>query len=325
MTVKNTGDLLSSINADLADNNAGLISAEDVRHNLADAVESINLIVSSGDFDTKWAFVNDVRAKSNSVTSTGGLFIPESGINFVNGGGIQYEPFKGVGNIDHDSLGGLPGTDPHTQYILADGSRAFTGNVSIKDNVFSASGTSARGLNFLYINDNREDIHVKGSGQLVFEMDSGRIPSAKSTAKAWITFNTSGNAAPTNWAPTVYDAYNIQKLERLGVGKFRVTFTSGVLGNNLYAAFGTARFRHDGTNSNSASDGADFSQGFIGVAKRSGSDDIASDPRQLTFNVLAEDNTYVESDQCDLVIFGRGSGVLDSPTTEVPTPAYDGS
>ena len=48
-------------------------------------------------------------------------------------------------------------------------------------------------------------------------------------------------------------------------------------------------------------------------------------PRQLTFNVLAEDNTYVESDQCDLVIFGRGSGVLDSPTTEVPTPAYDGS
>ena len=53
MTVKNTGDLLSSINADLADNNAGLISAEDVRHNLADAVESINLIVSSGDFDTK--------------------------------------------------------------------------------------------------------------------------------------------------------------------------------------------------------------------------------------------------------------------------------
>ena len=110
MTVKNTGDLLSSINADLADNNAGLISAEDVRHNLADALESINLIVSSGDFDTKWAFVNDVRAKRNSVTSTGGLFIPESGINFVNGGGIQYEPFKGVGNIDHDSLGGLPGS-----------------------------------------------------------------------------------------------------------------------------------------------------------------------------------------------------------------------
>ena len=46
MTVKNTGDLLSSINGDLADNNAGLISAEDVRHNMADTVESINLIVS---------------------------------------------------------------------------------------------------------------------------------------------------------------------------------------------------------------------------------------------------------------------------------------
>ena len=80
MTVKNTGDLLSSINGDLADNNAGLISAEDVRHNMADTVESINLIVSSGDFDTTWAFVNDVRAKRNSVTNTGGLFVAESGL-----------------------------------------------------------------------------------------------------------------------------------------------------------------------------------------------------------------------------------------------------
>ena len=210
-------------------------------------------------------------------------------------------------------------------FLTADGSRAFTGNVSIKDNVLSASGTSARGLDFLYINDNREDVYIKGSGQLVFEMDSGRIPSAKSTAKAWITFSTSGNSAPTNWAPKVYDAYNIHKLERLGIGKFRVTFTSGVLGDNNYAAFGTARFRHGETGANSASDGADFSQVFIGLAKRSGSDDISTDPRQLTFNVLAEDNTYVESDQCDLVIFGRGSGVLDYPATEIPTPAYDGS
>ena len=116
----------------------------------------------------------------------------ESGINFSNGGGIQYEPFKGVSNIDHDSLGGLPGTDPHTQYILADGSRKFTGNVAIKDNVLSASGTSARGLQFTYINDNREDVTFVGSGHLILGMDSGRIPSAKSTAKAWITFNTSG-------------------------------------------------------------------------------------------------------------------------------------
>jgi hypothetical protein len=322
MTVKNTGDLLSSINADLANNNAGLISAEDVRHNMADAVESINLIVSSGDFDTSWAFVNDVRAQRNSITNTGGMFIPESGINFVNGGGIQYEPFKGVSNIDHDSLGGLPGTDPHTQYILADGSRAFTGNVSVKDNVVSASGTSVRGVSFKYINDNREDIHIKGSGQLVFEMDSGRIPSAKAGAKAWIAFNTSGNVSPTNWAPVIYDSFNITKFERLQAGKFRLTFTSGVLGDNYYVALGSARFRHGGSSANTASDGSDFSQGFIGVAKRSGSDDTASDPRQLTFNVLAEDNTYVESDQCDLVIFGRGSGVLDSPTPETPTPSY---
>ena len=79
MTVKNTGDLLSTIASELANNNAGLISAYDIRHNLEDIVESINLIVSSGDFDTKWAFANDVRAKRNDTTSTGGLFIADNG------------------------------------------------------------------------------------------------------------------------------------------------------------------------------------------------------------------------------------------------------
>jgi cob(I)alamin adenosyltransferase len=32
-TIQSSGDLLASIAADLSDNNAGLISAEDVRHN----------------------------------------------------------------------------------------------------------------------------------------------------------------------------------------------------------------------------------------------------------------------------------------------------
>ena len=65
MAIKNSGDLYESISADLADNNAGLISAEDVRHNMQDIVESLNQVVASGNFNTKNPFRNqNVRAQT---------------------------------------------------------------------------------------------------------------------------------------------------------------------------------------------------------------------------------------------------------------------
>ena len=62
-TMRTSGNLLANIAADLADNNAGLISAADVRSNMEDTVASISIIVASGDTDPKFAFINDVRAK----------------------------------------------------------------------------------------------------------------------------------------------------------------------------------------------------------------------------------------------------------------------
>ena len=50
-TMKSSGDLINSISADLADNNAGLISAEDVRHNMEDIAFSINV---DRDWETKY-------------------------------------------------------------------------------------------------------------------------------------------------------------------------------------------------------------------------------------------------------------------------------
>ena len=55
--IKSSGDLLASIAADLSDNNAGLISAEDVRHNMADTARSINQIVASGDTDGSTSYL----------------------------------------------------------------------------------------------------------------------------------------------------------------------------------------------------------------------------------------------------------------------------
>lgn len=42
MTVRSQDSLKTNISIDLADNNAGLISAADVRNNMVDIVDSIN-------------------------------------------------------------------------------------------------------------------------------------------------------------------------------------------------------------------------------------------------------------------------------------------
>jgi hypothetical protein len=321
MTIKNTGDLLSTISSELADNNAGLISAQDVRHNLEDIVESINLIVSSGDFDTSWAFVNDVRADRNATTNTGGMFIPESGINFVNGGGIQYVPYPGPQGINHNDLAGRNSSNiAHTQYLAIDGSREMAGNLRMADNFIGASGDTGRGVKFLYINDNREDLHILGLGQMVFESDSSVIRSAKSVAKAWINFNSSGNViSGTEWTPTVNESFNISKLERESIGKFKVTFASGIFDNNSYVALGHAMGRHTG---GSITAGSDFSQVYVGLVHRTGDESSASSPRTCTFYIKADDGEYVESEICDLVVYGRASGVVPESDPETPAPAY---
>ena len=56
MTIKKSSDLLTYISTVLADNNAGLISAEDVRASIYDTAESINSIVGSGNHDTAFPF-----------------------------------------------------------------------------------------------------------------------------------------------------------------------------------------------------------------------------------------------------------------------------
>lgn len=81
MTIRSKDDIVTNITNDLADNNAGLISAADVRNNMIDIVESINQIVGSGNFDGETPFrANNVKAQINedSGTAVGGLFIAES-------------------------------------------------------------------------------------------------------------------------------------------------------------------------------------------------------------------------------------------------------
>tara|TARA_R100000988_G_C4003436_1_gene170740 strand:+ start:1138 stop:2061 length:924 start_codon:yes stop_codon:yes gene_type:complete len=305
MAIKNSGDLYESIAADLADNNAGLISAEDVRHNILDIVESLNQIVASGNFNTKNPFRNqNVRAQINS--NNYGKFIAESGVEFPNAtwasDTTQYEPYPGVGLVDHNSLNNLNVGDPHGQYVPISGTREMLGNLKTGGKSISASGENDRGIKFIW-NSSFDDAYVGSGTNFVFD-DGSKIGTGKSVAKAWMVFD--GNDGS---APVIRESYNIHTLTDNGTGKYTIKFVSGVLGDNNYAAVGNS-------NATTASGSKeDFDNNTVGLVLRDGND--ASSLRSITYVIRKEsDNSYVDGHINDLIVFGLGSGVHpdDNPT-----------
>lgn len=301
---KTSGNLLSSIATDLADNNSGSISAADVRGNMEDTVASINVIVASGDTDTQFPFRYDVRlqVQDRGGSPYGGTLIPESGILFpyapTNSSSRQIEPFLGVTNLDHRELGNLDDGDPHTQYVSISGHRPMTGNLAVGNNWIGASGNSNMGIKFAPNAGGTEDILV--SGDLVFG-DNSRIDSGRGVAKAWINFDASG----VSNIPVVRSAYNITALADLGVGKFRLTIASGVLGTGSFVAVANS-------NATSASGNLeDFDVNSVGLVSRSG-----VDPNQtLTFAVRNDAGQYIDAEINQVVIFADGDNVTTDSVT----------
>jgi len=308
MAILPTGTIINNINSELADNNAGMISAYDVRHNMTDIVESINQIVASGDFNTETPFTGqNVRAKIKNGQY--GMFIAESGIQFPNANGndlIQYEPYPGPTGVSHNGLKDLAVGDPHTQYIHRNGTRAMQGNLGLGSSWINSSGntglltTNNRGIQFQYVSATGENINVGSFSQVVFKSNDTVIEDGRGVARAWINFCASGGMIQ------VREAYNIQQIERSYVGgqpspgKFIITFMSGVLANNNYIAIGQSNSRSDND------EGSDFEVNTVGLASRTGND--ANTLRQLTFYVINEAGQYVDAAINELVIFGRNSG-----------------
>ena len=182
-TIQDSGAIISSISSDLADNNAGLISAYDVRHNMEDAVASIPNIVSLSDTENTYYFRNNVKV--SGVGATESKFITEAGISFPNApvnafltDNTQVEPYPGAGNIDHGDLAGLS-DDDHLIYLNRDGSRGMIGNLQMNDNLtahwIGPSGDSSEGIQFVHNSDGKLEINT--SGTIVFD-DGSKIANA---------------------------------------------------------------------------------------------------------------------------------------------------
>jgi hypothetical protein len=310
----NSGELITSISTDMADNNAGLISAEDVRHNMEDIAFSINKVVASGDTDVVFPFFNDVRAKHDSTAGAKGRFIAESGILFpnapVNDTLLQIQPYPGDSGINHNTLANLTAGDPHTQYYNISGVDAglirntLQGNMPVGTNWINGSGHDNIGFKFVSKAGHEQDILT--SGDLVFS-DNSRISNGKGAAKAWVNFEASGN----DNLPVIRSYHNISGVERLNPGKFKITFSSGTFANNNYIAIGTA-------NATSASGSKeDFSVNTVGTVMR---DIVDNNPNlhSITYVIKNENGDYVDSEICDFVAYGyeptETSGIV-TPTT----------
>lgn len=331
----NSGQLIASISADLADNNAGLISAQDVRHNLEDTVYSIRKITASGETESKFVFYNPIVASkatagaaelSNAGTvKSSGDFVAESGVIFPNApensDKRQVRPWLGDSKIDHGSIGGL-GDDDHPVYYNLNGVRPLTGNMKTNGVWINASGQDDTGLKFRpdHTSDatqqtilvsgytpaaRRNEAGFSNQGGLEF-MDKSIIPNGKGMAKAWLSLATSGIHAGTDDRPQLFAYHNISGVHRLAAGQIAITFTSGTFHDNAYVAIGTASARNTNTPKDyglggTSNNPANFEVNTVGIAGRSG---VRNGLRECRVYIVDDDGSYQDTDRLDLVFFG---------------------
>ena len=293
-TIRESGFLLARIEEQLADNNAGLISAADVRNNIGDAVRSINAIVASGDTSGDFPFYNDVRAKRTVPlvgSAYGGTFIAESGVYFSNAPDatkLQTRPWLGVGNIQHNDLAGLTVGDPHLQYVSISGHRPMQGNLRMSSYWVGASGYNHDGFKF--------DYHPTGttiltSGTLMFP-DNSKLGSAIGVAKAFANFD--GTNAAIRYG---YNIHSISKVAGAN-GQYIIQLSSGVVGSG-YTVLSQSTAREN------AFSAADFDRNTSCSVIRSGIN--PSNGRvSFTLNTLNENGETVNGKLVDFVVFGSG-------------------
>ena len=295
MSIKSKDDLLTGINTDLANNTAGLISAQDVRRNMVHIVDSINSVVGSGDHDTVHPFMHTVQSSGLFVSMSGGFRFPD---------GTTQATAVIESSIDHGSIAGLS-DDDHAQYLLVDGTRAMTSHLKLGTSFLNNDGGDNEGVTVdTYGNvgvsgalEVGGDLTVHGSGvfdgtlssQTITLGDGTSIGTTKSMAKAWVNFDGSTSS------PTVNTSYNVSSVVKVDTGKFHINLTAGVLNDNNFVAIGNSNGRSDNDTRE------DFDRNTVGLVLRDYS--VGSG---VSFSVLNENGSYTGAKVNDLVIFGEG-------------------
>jgi len=323
-TRSEVGSLLYDIDKRLADNNAGLISAKDVRETMFNFAESVPYLVASGDWESVGTqLISNVHLRTtiDSVNNSveGGILIVESGIQFNNdvaGGELQVHAYPGPTGIKHNELANLSNFDDHPQYLNVNGVRNMGGNLGLGTNWISSDGiatSSGHGFQFEKLSSTLTIAHVGDDTHLKFDEDNSEIKTGKSTAMAWISFNSvSGVSEATTL--TVNSSYNISMIERVMedgapvAGKFKIYFKSNLFDSNDTTGLNICAIGSSNARQSNAS-GGDFDQNTVSCVVRN------SD--YLTFYVQDDTNAFRDAEVNDLIVFGAASGVTPEATPVV--------
>lgn len=305
-TLRTKDELVTKIGVDIPDNNAGAISAADIRDNMQDLAYSVNLIVASGNHNTQFPLLNNLRL---SKANGNGFLIVESGISFPNSPGVvnQYEAYPGNSGLDHNFLKNRNNSNSaHTQYLCVDGTRPMEENLPMGGNWINSSGASFdnRGLKFEYTTS--YDNIVVGSGSRFVFNDGSKFSSARGIAKAWMLFDGSGTG--TYGTPVVQAAHNIESIQYLDPGKYKILIPSGIVKNANCVAVGYSNSR------TTAASQEDFDRNTVGITQRT----IDGQGRlSLTFLVLNDAGQYVDAQINELVVYAQDTSEGSLPTVTV--------
>ena len=348
MAIQNASDLSSSINADIADNNAGAISASDIRNNMVNIVDSIVPIVASGDFQThKINGNNQAVIFSTVITSESGIKFDTSDTSALSESAkMQTIPFRGVGEIAHSGLAGLGGDD-HSAYVPTSGIRTFLGNIGL-GNIYNDINTTNIGVNQGWINcsgnkglvdlgitfNNHglgfetlnpdtgkygENIHV-GSGnfggtentysKFLFDYDKSSLHTAKSTALAWISFN---GAAYLNGSLSDSGLSGITVNSAYNVSAIQASGagTYKIFFKSGLIADGSTDYTVDAHANGTTSNSGPQSMDLVTPAV------VVRNSDFFTLAVRNDNGEFVNSRVNDVVIFGHQSGVVPEASVTI--------
>ncbi|MAH46486.1 hypothetical protein CMI37_11680 [Candidatus Pacearchaeota archaeon] len=121
------------------DDLSGFVANEHIDHTSVTLTAGVGLS-GGGDISANRTFTVDLNELTTETSIANEDFIAMVDATDSGSGKITYANF--LGSIDHGTLGGLA-DDDHTQYILVDGTRAFTGDQSLGDNNITNVGDIA--------------------------------------------------------------------------------------------------------------------------------------------------------------------------------------
>ena len=180
----------------------------------------------------------------------------------------------------------------------------MTGNFALGNQWIGASGDNHRGIKFAALDNGNDEVDILVSGDFVFD-DGSRIETGHSVAKAWLNFDASGVGTSS---PVINSWHNVSGITKNAIGKFTITFDSGVFTNNNYVAIGTS----NGTTTSGSKEDMDVNT--VACVLRHGDD--ASSLRTCTFVIQNDAGEYVDGKINDFVAYGYDPG---STSGTVPT------